>query len=107
MTFLSFRRVVSACAVVVGLAGASMFTPALRAQLSQGDLNSPEATRAVLDQQVGKRARLKLVSGQDLEGQVSRVGSQAVYLTELTGMEFSDATVRLDQVAAIIVRRPR
>lgn len=107
MTLVSIRRVVRACVVVMTLAGAGFVAPTLRAQLSQGDLNSPEATRAVLDQQVGKRARVKLVSGQDLEGQVSRVGSQAVYLTELTGMEFYDATVRIDQIAAVIVRRPR
>jgi hypothetical protein len=48
---------------------------------------------------------LKLVSGQDLDGQVLKVGNHAVSLTELSGAEFFDATVRLDQVAAVIVRR--
>lgn len=68
------------------------------------DLNSPDAIRHTLEQQVGKRVKLKLVSGQDLEGKVSKVGSQAVIVSELSGMEFFDATVRVDQVAAVIVR---
>jgi hypothetical protein len=45
-------------------------------------------------------------SGAALE--VGRVGRTAVYLTELSGMEFYDATVRIEQIAAVIVasRRP-
>ena len=53
----------------------------------------------------GKRVKVKLLSGQDLDGKVAKVGTQALVLTELSGMEFFDATVRLDQVAAVIVRR--
>lgn len=68
------------------------------------DLNSPEAIRHTLEQQAGKRVKVKLVSGQDLEGKVSKVGSQAVVITELSGMEFFDATVRVDQIASVIVR---
>ena len=68
------------------------------------DLNSPEAIRQILEQQTGKRVKLKLVSGQEFEGKVSRVGSQAVVVTELSGMEFFDATVRADQIASVIVR---
>ena len=68
------------------------------------DLNSPEAIRHTLEQQAGKRVKFKLVSGQDLEGKVSKVRSQAVVITELSGMEFFDATVRVDQIASVIVR---
>jgi len=68
------------------------------------DLNSPEAIRQTLEQQAGKRVKLKLVSGQDLEGKVSKVGLHAVVITELSGMEFFDATVLIDQIASVIVR---
>jgi len=68
------------------------------------DLNSPEAIRQTLEQQAGKRVKFKLVSGQDLEGKVSKVGLHAVVITELSGMEFFDATVRVDQIASVIVR---
>jgi len=68
------------------------------------DLNSPEAIRHTLEQQTGKRVKLKLQSGQELEGKISKVGSHVVVVSELVGMEFFDATVRVDQVAAVIVR---
>lgn len=52
----------------------------------------------------GKRVKIKLLSGQDLDGKVAKVGTQAVLLSELSGMEFFDATLRLDQVAAVVVK---
>lgn len=70
------------------------------------DLNSPDAIKSVLEQQVGKRVKLKLESGQDLEGKVAKIGSHAIQLAELTGMEFFDATVKLDQITAVIVKVP-
>ena len=103
----SIRRAAGATAVVAALAGSALCVPEVRAQLSQTDLNNQEVMQVALDQQIGKRVRLKLVSGQDIEGQVSRVGRTAVYLTELTGLEFYDATVKVEQIAAVIVRRSR
>jgi hypothetical protein len=88
------------------LLGGLVFIPRLLAQAAV-DLNAADAMRILISQQVGQRVRLKLVSGQDLEGQVARVGTSAVALTQLTGMELFDGTVRLDQVAAVIVRRPK
>jgi hypothetical protein len=105
LALTSTRR---ALAVVIALClaiGSGAFLTRTMAQNSQIDLNASDTMRRTIEQQVGKRVKLKLVSGQDLEGQVSKVGSEAVSLTELTGMEFFDATVRLDQVAAVIVRR--
>jgi hypothetical protein len=103
---LDSTRRASAAAIALCLAiGGAGFATRTMAQNSQIDLSSQDSLRQTIQQQVGKRVKLQLVSGQDLEGQVARVGSQAVSLTELTGMEFFDATVRLDQVAAVIVRR--
>ncbi len=68
------------------------------------DLNSPDAMKHALEQQVGKRVKVKMESGHDLEGKVARVGSHAVQLTELSGMEFFDATVKIEEIAAVIVR---
>lgn len=87
------------------LAGGSVGVPCAHAEEPAVELNSPDVLRQMLEQQVGKRVKVKLLSGQDLDGKVTRVGTQAVALTELSGMEFFDATVRLDQVAAVIVRR--
>jgi hypothetical protein len=87
--------------LIGGIAG---MMPMVSAEEQSVDLNSPEAIRHGLEQQAGKRVKIKLTSGQDLGGKVARVGGHAVVLSEITGMELFDATVRLDQVAAILVR---
>jgi hypothetical protein len=89
--------VVTAC---LAIGGASL-VPRVGAQGQDTDMIT------TLQAQAGKRVKVKLASGQDLEGQVARVSAHAVVLTELTGMEFFDATIRLEQVAAVIVRRAK
>lgn len=106
MALNSFGRTAAAViALCFVLGGAGLATRTTMAQNSQIELSSSETIYRTIEQQVGKRVKLKLVSGQDIEGQVAKVGNEAVLLTELTGMEFFDATVRLNQVAAVIVRR--
>lgn len=63
-----------------------------------------ESVKQALDQQIGKRVKLKLISGQDVEGTVTSVTAQTAQLAQLTGAEFFDATVRLEHVSAVIVR---
>jgi hypothetical protein len=72
--------------------------------LAQDAPAPPASIKAALEQQSGKRAKVRLVSGQDLEGRVQSVGTDVVIISELAGMEFFGATVRLDQVAAVISR---
>ncbi len=79
-------------------------TSAMAGDESIVDLNSPDVIKSALEQQIGKRVKVKLESGQDLDGKVAKVGSHAVQLAELTGMEFFDATVKLDEIAAVIVK---
>ena len=68
------------------------------------DLNASEVIQHALEQQVGKRVKVRLEGGQDLEGKVAKVGTHAVQLTELTGMEFFDATVKLEEISAVLVK---
>ena len=96
-------------AVVLGLAlsltgGAGLSISNVLAQDSPANVDHAGSIRQALEQQLGKRAKLKLVSGQDVEGKVVNVGEKVVNVSELTGMEYFSATVRLDQVAAVIVR---
>jgi hypothetical protein len=63
-----------------------------------------ESVKQALDQLIGKRVKLKLTSGQDMEGTVASVTAQTAQLTQLAGAEFFDATVRLEHVSAVIVR---
>jgi hypothetical protein len=101
------RIAIVACAALLGC-GVLPFTHATRiataAELPAPNVDSPELIRQALNQNVGKRVKVKLLSGQDLEGKLGKVGSYGIVLTELTGMEFFEATLRLEQIAAVIVR---
>lgn len=102
------RKTILCGAVVVCLilafGGPIGTVPSAMGDEPQLDLDSPDVIKQMLDRQVGKRVKVKLKSGQDLEGKVAKVGSHAVQLTELSGMEFFDATVKLEEVATVIVR---
>jgi hypothetical protein len=63
-----------------------------------------DAIKVSLERQIGKRVRLRLLSGGDVEGTVVSVGTAAVHVARLAGMDFFDGVVRLDQIAAVIVR---
>lgn len=76
--------------------------PSLTAQ--DLDLDSPDSIRAHLEKCSGERVTISLIGGGELQGVVSRVGTTALYLTELTGKEFFDAVVRLDHVSAVTVK---
>jgi hypothetical protein len=96
-------------AVILGMAlsligGAGLATSNVLAQESPASVDHAGSIRQAVEQQLGKRAKLKLVSGQDVEGKVVNVGEKVVHVSELTGMEYFSATVRLDQVAAVIGR---
>ena len=75
----------------------------VKAQDAPLEVNA-DAIKVNLERQVGKRVRLRLISGQDVEGSVIAVGTAGVHVARLAGMDFFDAVVRLDQIAAVIVR---
>ena len=86
------------------LAVAPLIGPlAVNAQDAPLEVNA-DAIKVNLERQVGKRVRLRLISGQDVEGTVIAVGTAGVQVARLAGMDFFDAVVRLDQIAAVIVR---
>ena len=86
------------------LATALCLEPAsVKAQDAPLEINA-DAIKVSLERQVGKRVRLRLVSGQEVEGTVVAVGTAGVHVARLAGMDFFDAVVRLDQIAAVIVR---
>ena len=105
MALISTRRAPAAVIAICFAIGSAGLVTRTMAQNTQVDLNAADSMRQAIEMHAGKRVKLKLVSGQDVEGVVAKVGSHAVSLTELTGMELFDGTVRLDQVAAVIVRR--
>ena len=75
----------------------------VKAQDAPLEVNA-DAIKVNLERQVGKRVRLRLISGQDVEGTVVAVGTAGVHVARLAGMDFFDGVVRLEQIAAVIVR---
>jgi hypothetical protein len=60
---------------------------------------------AVLKRLEGKTVRLRLAGGADeVVGKLQKVGKELVHLSDLSGREFFDAVVRIDQVAGVSVQ---
>ena len=87
--FLGFTLLVAVQAAAQGAADGGI--PA-------GDI--PDVLRA----RVGKPVTLIIRSGKEYGGTVGEVRGQAVVLKSLSGKEFYDALVRLDDVSAIEIR---
>ncbi|MGQ0528779.1 MAG: hypothetical protein ACT4PG_02990 [Panacagrimonas sp.] len=68
--------------------------------LAAGD----DALVKALKEREGKLATVLLTSGTELTGKVSSVSDDSVKLSELTGKEFFDAVIDLDDVQAVVVR---
>ena len=94
----------SAALAVCLLTGLLLTAAELRADEVGIEVNEPAWVGKTLEHQMGKRVKLKLRSGQEIEGTVAKVGAHAVHVTQLAGMEFYDAAVRLDDVSAVAVR---
>lgn len=90
--------------LILVMAGTGIISSSAFAEEPMLDVNSPDVIKQALEQQLGKRVKVRLESGQDVEGKVAKVGGHAVQLTDLTGMEFFEATIKLEKVAAVIVR---
>ena len=74
------------------------------AQEAKMSIVNEDTIRTVLTKQVGKQVTLKLDSGEELGGVVRTVGEHVVHVEKISGKEFFDAIVDLDEVAAVILR---
>lgn len=63
-----------------------------------------DTAASVLKRQAGQRVELRLKSGEKIAGKVEAVGDKAVHLSALTGQEFFDAVVLLDEISAVVIR---
>ena len=73
------RSLLFAAALAAGLG--CLGSPA-SAEDSVMEVYAADAIKQVLDHHAGKRAKVKLTSGQDLDGTVATVGTTAVHLSQ-------------------------
>jgi hypothetical protein len=61
-----------------------------------------DSMAAVLKRLEGKPVRIRLAgTGEEVIGKLQKVGKELVHLSDLSGREFFDAVVRIDQVSAV------
>ena len=90
---------------VLTLVVASYLPPtAALAQDAKLEVRSADTVKSVLERMVGKRVSVVLTTGPELSGVVTSVGDKVVLLSELTGREFFDGVVSIDQIGAVIVK---
>lgn len=84
--------------------GLILLAPVLAAEEPALQVSQVDTVRAVLAKHTGERVTVKLDSGEELSGKVQSVGDHVAHLSELSGKEFYDAVIDLDEIAAVIIR---
>jgi hypothetical protein len=65
---------------------------------------SSDSIGSVLKRQVGQRVELRLKSGEKIGGKVESIGEKLIHLSAITGMEYYEAAIVVDDVSAVLVR---
>lgn len=68
------------------------------------DLQPNDTMQSVLQRQVGQSVELRMRSGEKIGGKLEKLNEKVVHLTQLTGAEYFDAVVAIDDIAAVVVR---
>lgn len=92
------RKIILASLLTVGISHSAI------AEERMWELNAADAIKSNLESYKGKAVTLRLSSGEEIGGTVAEVGTTAVHLSALTGKEFYDAVVPLQEVVALVVR---
>jgi hypothetical protein len=98
MPFVMMKPILLAAALAV-----MSQTPSTFAQ-AKLDFEPGDAVRAVIERNAGQVLELRLKSGEKIGGKVEKVGEKMVHLSQLSGAEFFDAVVALDDVSAVVIR---
>ncbi len=67
-------------------------------------LTENDTPATIIAAQTGKQVELHLKSGEKIVGKVKAIGTKAVQITALSGQEFYDAVVLLEDVSAVVFR---
>ena len=98
---VAFVLVVAAAALAVGASAQQPPTGEERKMVFE----EQDSMASVLRRLEGKTVRLRVVgSGEEVVGKLQKVGKELAHLSDLSGREFFDAVVRVDQVASVSVQ---
>jgi hypothetical protein len=83
----------------------SLFVCSLTVSFAQGlDIQPNDTMQSVLQRQVGQSVELRMKSGEKIGGKLEKSNEKVVHLTQLTGAEYFEAAVAVDDIAAVVVR---
>jgi prefoldin subunit 5 len=82
-----------------------MYAPNVFADDQKYELKTAAATvKDVLAENMGKRVIVRMDTGDNLEGTVSKVGDSLVHISKISGKDFYDAVVRIDKISAVLFK---
>jgi putative effector of murein hydrolase len=82
----------------------TLFAAVVVAQEAKLLVTRQDTVASILSKQISASVTLKLDSGTEISGKVKMVGDHVVHITEVTGKEFYDAVVNLEDVEAVVLR---
>ncbi len=68
------------------------------------DVQPNDTMQSVLQHQVGQSVELRMRSGEKIGGKLEKVNEKVAHLTNLTGAEYFEAAVAMEDIAAVVVR---
>jgi hypothetical protein len=98
---MKVRRIFFAVALVAGLLIASQ---GITAAQEKPGFNPSAGLKDNLASNIGKRVSLMISAGESIEGTIEKVGDHFVLMSRLSGKDFYDALVRIDEVKAVVFR---
>jgi hypothetical protein len=90
--------------LILVILACSLFSTIIFAEEKKYDLNASSVIKDILKEQTGKRVYLRMDSGEEVLGVVSKVGDQLVHVSSLAGRDFYDAVIRIDRITAVIFK---
>lgn len=82
----------------------SVFVPAVSAAKPQLVIESEHNLEMILSGQKGNKVGLILDNGMELSGILKDVGEHVVRLHQLSGREYFDAIISMDEITAVVLR---
>ena len=98
---MNVRGIFFATVLVVGLFIASQ---GIAVAQEKPSFNPSIPLKDNLASNVGKRVSLMISTGESLEGTIEKVGDHFVLISKLSGKDFFDALVRIDELKAVVFR---
>lgn len=83
---------------------ATVAAPGLSAQEKSCEPRSAATVKDMLSENTGKRVIVRMDTGDNLEGTVSKAGDGLAHISKLSGRDFHDAAVRIDRISAVIFK---